>query len=48
MSRCTPDPDWPRKNGVVDVTAPLPPHMRETWNLFGFDPERYDNAADCA
>jgi 23S rRNA pseudouridine955/2504/2580 synthase len=30
------------RGGTVDVTAPLPPHMRETWALFGFDPQRYD------
>jgi 23S rRNA pseudouridine955/2504/2580 synthase len=30
------------RGGTVDVTAPLPPHMRETWALFGFDPDRYD------
>ena len=30
------------RGGTVDVTAPLPPHMRETWALFGFDPGRYD------
>lgn len=30
------------RGGKVDVTAPLPPHMRETWMYFGFDPERYD------
>ena len=23
--------------GVIDQTAPLPPHMVQTWNLFGFD-----------
>lgn len=23
--------------GVVDQSAPLPPHMVQTWNLFGFD-----------
>ena len=23
--------------GVIDVTAPLPPHMRQSWNLLGFD-----------
>lgn len=28
-----PHPD----NGVIDVTAPLPPHMRQSWNLLGFD-----------
>ncbi|MFL5259392.1 MAG: RluA family pseudouridine synthase [Hyphomicrobiales bacterium] len=31
------------RGGTVDVTAPLPPHMRETWGLFGFDPDRYDD-----
>jgi len=30
------------RGGTVDVTAPLPPHMQETWGLFGFDPGRYD------
>lgn len=28
--------------GVVDVTAPLPGHMRNTWNYYGFDFNRYD------
>ena len=28
-----PHPD----KGLIDVTAPLPPHMRQTWNLLGFD-----------
>lgn len=28
-----PHPD----SGVVDVTAPLPPHMRQSWNLLGFE-----------
>ena len=23
--------------GVIDVTAPIPPHMRQSWNLLGFD-----------
>jgi len=27
---------------AVDITAPLPDHMRRTWELFGFDAERYD------
>jgi 23S rRNA pseudouridine955/2504/2580 synthase len=31
------------RGGTVDITAPLPPHMRETWSLFGFDPDRYDD-----
>jgi 23S rRNA pseudouridine955/2504/2580 synthase len=26
----------------IDVTAPLPPHMRRTWELLGLDAERYD------
>ena len=26
----------------IDVTAPLPEHMRKTWELLGFDAERYD------
>jgi 23S rRNA pseudouridine955/2504/2580 synthase len=28
--------------GMIDVTAPLPPHMRQSWNLIGFDVKRYD------
>ena len=28
-----PHPD----KGVIDVTAPMPPHMRQSWNLIGFD-----------
>ncbi len=27
---------------VLDVSAPLPPHMQQSWNLLGFDAERYD------
>lgn len=23
--------------GTIDVTAPMPPHMRQSWNLIGFD-----------
>ena len=34
------------RDGTVDVTAPLPSHMRETWSLFGFDPDRYDKDED--
>lgn len=30
-----PHPD----GGILDVTAPLPPHMLQTWNLLGFDPD---------
>lgn len=28
----------PFGRGRIDVTAPLPPHMRETWRYFGFNP----------
>jgi len=30
------------RGGVIDVTASLPPHMQQTWNLLGFDASRYD------
>ena len=30
------------RGGTIDVSAPLPPHMRQSWNLLGFDAERYD------
>jgi 23S rRNA pseudouridine955/2504/2580 synthase len=32
----------PRGGPIIDVTAPLPPHMVQTWNLLGFDAKRYD------
>jgi 23S rRNA pseudouridine955/2504/2580 synthase len=32
----------PRGSGVIDITAPLPPHMQQSWNLIGFDTARYD------
>ena len=35
---CVPHP----RGGVIDVTAPLPPHMEQSWNLLGFDAKRYD------
>jgi 23S rRNA pseudouridine955/2504/2580 synthase len=28
--------------GMIDVTAPLPPHMAQSWSLLGFDAKRYD------
>ena len=34
------------RGGTVDVTAPLPPHMVQTWNLLGFDLARYDPIID--
>ncbi len=35
-----PHPD----GGVIDVTAPLPAHMRQSWNLLGFDEAEADDA----
>lgn len=32
--------------GVIDATAPLPPHMIQSWNLLGFDGARYDPIED--
>ena len=34
------------RGGVIDVTAPLPPHMVQTWNLLGLDAKRYDPIVD--
>ena len=33
------------RGGTVDVSAPLPQHMLDTWAMFGFDPERYEKDA---
>jgi 23S rRNA pseudouridine955/2504/2580 synthase len=30
------------RGGAIDATAPLPPHMQQSWNLLGFDVKRYD------
>lgn len=30
------------REGTVDISAPLPEHMRETFKLFDFDADRYD------
>jgi 23S rRNA pseudouridine955/2504/2580 synthase len=30
------------RGGTIDVTASLPPHMAQTFNLLGFDAKRYD------
>ena len=30
------------KGGTLDVTAPLPPHMQKTFDLFGFDVKQHD------
>jgi 23S rRNA pseudouridine955/2504/2580 synthase len=34
------------RGGVIDATAPLPPHMQQSWNLLGFDAARYDPIVD--
>ena len=34
------------RGGVIDATAPLPPHMQQTWNLIGLDASRYDPIED--
>jgi 23S rRNA pseudouridine955/2504/2580 synthase len=30
------------RGGVIDATAPLPPHMLQSWNLLGLEAGRYD------
>lgn len=32
----------PRSGKPVDVTAPLPPHMKQSWSVLGLDASRYD------
>lgn len=34
------------REGRIDVSAPLPPHMQQSWNLIGFDAKRYDPIED--
>jgi 23S rRNA pseudouridine955/2504/2580 synthase len=34
------------RGGTIDVTAPLPEHMQQTWNLLGLDTTRYDPIVD--
>jgi len=34
----------PYTGGKIDVTAPLPEHMRKTWDLLGLDAERYEKS----
>ena len=36
----------PSGEGVIDVTAPLPPHMQQSWNLLGFDTGMGDEKSD--
>jgi len=30
------------RGGTIDASAPLPPHMTQSWNLLGLDATRYD------
>ena len=34
------------KGGILDVTAPLPQHMKKTWDMLGFDATQYDPIMD--
>jgi len=37
----------PRRGGKrLDISAPLPPHMRASFETLGFDPDRYDVSGD--
>lgn len=36
----------PFTGGKIDVTAPLPEHMRKTWGILGLDTERYKEAEE--
>ncbi|MFT0861062.1 RluA family pseudouridine synthase [Ancylobacter sp. G4_0304] len=31
---------------LIDVSAPLPPHMQQSWNVLGFDASHYDPIVD--
>jgi 23S rRNA pseudouridine955/2504/2580 synthase len=34
------------RGGTIDITAPLPAHMAQSFNLLGFDAERFDPIVD--
>ena len=34
------------RGGVIDVTAPLPPHMKAAFDMFGFEPPAHDPIED--
>ena len=34
------------RGGFIDVTAPLPPHMLQSWNLLGLEADRFDPIED--
>ena len=31
------------RDGIIDISAPLPEHMLKTFDLFGFDPNRFED-----
>jgi len=33
-------------DNYIDVSAPLPPHMQQSWNVLGFDAKHYDPIVD--
>ena len=36
----------PRGRGLIDVSAPLPLHMQQSWSVLGFEADRYDPIDD--
>jgi 23S rRNA pseudouridine955/2504/2580 synthase len=34
------------RGGIIDVSAPLPPHMLQSWNLLGLEATRFDPIED--
>ncbi|MCK0210000.1 RluA family pseudouridine synthase [Starkeya koreensis] len=36
----------PRGDRLIDVSAPLPPHMQQSWSVLGFDATQYDPIVD--
>lgn len=34
------------RGGTIDVSAPLPPHMQQSWNLLGLEADRFDPIVD--
>ena len=41
-----PHPNPKHHSGVLDIAAPLPPHMRESWDLFEFDDDLAEGIFD--
>jgi hypothetical protein len=34
------------RGGTIDLSAPLPPHMAQSWNLLGLNAAHYDPIVD--